>query len=86
MKLTIGYAAYHEIEVEVPPEIEAAYLKYQEQWAEYEKDPLALDYPCDTAEEDKIRAWAEKIALQQEGCDELANISNPKTNEIIFCD
>ena len=28
MKLTIGYSAYHEIEVEAPPEIVEAYRKY----------------------------------------------------------
>ena len=86
MKLTIGYSAYHEIEVEAPPEIVEAYRKYQEQWEEYEKDPMNAPYPCDTTEENKIRAWGEKIALNQEGCEELANISNPENNEIIFCD
>lgn len=29
MKLTIGYTAYHEIEMEAPPDIEEAYHKYQ---------------------------------------------------------
>ena len=29
MKLTIGYTAYHEVEMEAPPEIEEAYHKYQ---------------------------------------------------------
>lgn len=85
MKLTIGYTAYHEIEVEAPLEIEEAYRKYQEQWKEYEKDPMNAPYPSNCPEEDKIRAWGEKIALNQEGCEELANISNPENDEIIFC-
>lgn len=56
MKLTIGYTAYHEIEIEAPPEIEEAYLKYQKMWADYEADPQNAPYPCDYVEEDKIRA------------------------------
>lgn len=40
MKLTIGYTAYHEVEMEAPPEIEEAYHKYQKMWADYEADPL----------------------------------------------
>lgn len=55
MKLTIGYTAYHEVEMEAPPEIEEAYHKYQKMWADYEADPLNAPYPCDYAEEDKIR-------------------------------
>lgn len=55
MKLTIGYTAYHEVEMEAPPEIEEAYCKYQKMWADYEADPLNVPYPCDYAEEDKIR-------------------------------
>ena len=86
MKLTIGYTAYHEIEIEVPPEIEEAYLKYQKMWANYEADPLNAPYPCDHVEEDKIRAWADKVACRQDGYNDLENISNPETNEIIFCD
>lgn len=86
MKLTIGYTAYHEIEVEVPPEVVETYRKYQELWEEYEKNPMNAPYPCDAIEEDKIRAWAEKIVLNQEGYEELITISNPETNEIIFCD
>lgn len=86
MKLAIGYTAYHEIEVEAPPEIEEAYLKYQKMWEEYDKDPQNAPYPCDYAEEDKIRAWAEKIAFKQAGYNNLENVSNPETNEIIFCD
>lgn len=86
MKLTIGYTAYHEIEMEVPPEIEEAYLKYQKMWEEYEADPLNAPYPCDYDEEDKIRRWAEKIANRLEGFEELRNVSVPETNEIIYCD
>lgn len=86
MKLTIGYTAYHEIEVEAPPEIEEAYLKYQKMWEEYEADPLNTPYPCDYAEEDKIRRFAENIADRLEGFEELKNVSNPETNEIIYCD
>lgn len=86
MKLTIGYTAYHEIEMEAPPEIEEAYLKYQKMWADYEADPLNAPYPCDYAEEDKIRTWANKVACRQDGYNDLENISNPETNEIIFCD
>ena len=86
MKLTIGYTAYHEIEIEAPPEIEEAYRKYQKMWADYEADPLNTPYPCDYAEEDKIRAWADKIAFKQTGYNNLENVSNPETNEIIYCD
>lgn len=86
MKLTIGYTAYHEIEMEAPPEIEEAYLKYQKMWADYEADPLNAPYPCDYDEEDKIRRWAEKIADRLEGFEELRNVNNPETNEIIYCD
>lgn len=86
MKLTIGYTAYHEIEMEAPPDIEEAYHKYQKMWADYEADPLNAPYPCNYAEEDKIRRWAEKIACRQDGYNDLENISNPETNEIIFCD
>ena len=86
MKLTIGYTAYHEIEMEAPPEIEEAYLKYQKMWADYEADPMNAPYPCDYAEEDKIRVWAEKIAFKQTGYNNFENVSNPETNEIIFCD
>lgn len=86
MKLVIGYTAYHEIEMEAPPEIEEAYLKYQKMWADYEADPLNAPYPCDYDEEDKIRRWAEKIADRLEGFEELRNVNNPETNEIIYCD
>lgn len=86
MKLAIGYTAYHEIEAEVPPEIEEAYRKYQKMWADYEADPLNAPYPCDYAEEDKVRRWAEKIAFKQAGYNGLYNVSNPETNEIIYCD
>ena len=86
MKLTIGYTAHHEIEVEAPPEIEEAYLKYQKMWEEYDKDPQNAPYPCDYDEEDKIRRWAEKNADRLEGFEELRNVSNPETNEIIYCD
>lgn len=86
MKLTIGYTAYHEIEVEAPPEIEEAYLKYQKMWEEYDKDPQNAPYPCDYAEEDKIRRWAENTTDRLEGFEELRNVSNPETNEIIYCD
>ena len=85
MKLTIGYTAYHEIEMEAPPDIEEAYCKYQKMWADYETDPLNAPYPCDYAEEDKIRRWAEKIALKQAGYNDLDNVNNPETNEIIYC-
>ena len=86
MKLTIGYTAYHEIEVEVPPEIEEAYLKYQKMWEEYDKDPQNAPYPCDYIEEGKILRWAENTANRLEGFEELRNVSNPETNEIIYCD
>lgn len=85
MKLTISYTAYHEIEMEAPPDIEEAYCKYQKMWADYEADPLNAPYPCDYAEEDKIRRWAEKIAFKQAGYNGLDNVSNPETNEIIYC-
>ena len=86
MKLTIGYTAYHEIEVEAPPKIEEAYLKYQKMWEEYEADPLNAPYPCDYDEEDKIRRWAEKIANRLEGFEELINVSNPENGEVIYMD
>lgn len=86
MKLTIGYTAYLEIEAEVPPEIEEAYLKYQKMWEEHDKDPLNTPYPNDYIEEEKIRAWADKIACRQAGYNDLDNVSNPETNEIIYCD
>ena len=86
MKLTIGYTAYHEIEVEAPPEIEEAYLKYQKMWEEYEADPQNAPYPCDYAEEDKIRKWAEKIADRLEGFEELKNVSVPENGEVIYMD
>lgn len=86
MKLTIGYTAYHEIEMEAPPEIEEAYLKYQKMWADYEADSMNAPYPCDYDEEDKIRRWAENTADRLEGFEELRNVSNPETNEIIYCD
>ena len=86
MKLTIGYTAYHEIEMEVPPEIEEAYLKYQKMWADYEADPLNAPYPCDYDEEDKIRRWAEKIADRLEGFEELRNVSVPENGEVIYMD
>lgn len=86
MKLTIGYTAYHEIEVEAPPEIEEAYRKYQKMWADYEADPLNTPYPCDYAEEDKIRRWAEKIADRLEGFEELRNVSIPENGEVIYMD
>lgn len=54
-------------------------------WADYEADPLNAPYPCDYAEEDKIRRWAEKIAFKQAGYNDLDNVSNPETNEIIYC-
>ena len=85
MKLTIGYTAYHEVEMEAPPEIEEAYHKYQKMWADYEADPLNAPYPWDYADEVKIRRWAEKIAFNQAGYDRLDNVSNPETNEIIYC-
>ena len=86
MKLTIGYTAYHEIEVEAPPEIEEAYLKYQKMWEDYEADPLNAPYPCDYDEEDKIRRWAEKIADRLEGFEELRNVSVPENGEVIYMD
>ena len=86
MKLTIGYTAYHEIEMEAPPEIEEAYLKYQKMWEEYDKDPQNAPYPCDYAEEDKIRRWAEKIADRLEGFEELKNVSVPENGEVIYMD
>ena len=86
MKLTIGYTAYHEIEVEAPPDIEEAYHKYQKMWADYEADPQNTPYPCDYAEEDKIRRWAEKIADRLEGFEELRNVSNPENGEVIYMD
>ena len=86
MKLTIGYTAYHEIEVEAPPEIEEAYLTYQKMWEEYEADPQNAPYPCDYAEEDKIRKWAEKIADRLEGFEELKNVSVPENGEVIYMD
>ena len=86
MKLVIGYTAYHEIEVETPPEIEEAYHKYQKMWADYEADPLNAPYPCDYAEEDKIRAWADKIADRLEGFEELKNVSVPENGEVIYMD
>ena len=86
MKLTIGYTAYHEIEVEAPPEIEEAYLKYQKMWADYEADPQNAPYPCDYDEEDKIRRWAEKIADRLEGFEELKNVSVPENGEVIYMD
>ena len=86
MKLIIGYTAYHEIEVEAPPEIEEAYLKYQKMWEEYEADPQNAPYPCDYAEEDKIRRWTEKIADRLEGFEELKNVSNPENGEVIYMD
>ena len=86
MKLTIGYTAYHEIEVEAPPEIEEAYLKYQKMWEEYEADPLNAPYPCDYDEEYKIRRWAEKNADRLEGFEELRNVSVPENGEVIYMD
>lgn len=87
MKLTIGYTAYHEIEVEAPPEIEEAYLKYQKMWEEYEKDiSYTIPYPCDYIEEGKILRWAENTADRLEGFEGLRNVSNPEMNEIIYCD
>ena len=86
MKLIIGYTAYHEIEVEAPPEIEEAYLKYQKMWEEYEADPQNAPYPCDYAEEDKIRRWAGKIADRLEGLEALKNVSNPENGEVIYMD
>lgn len=86
MKLTIGYTAYHEIEMEAPPEIEEAYLKYQKMWEEYEADPLNAPYPCDYIEEGKILRWAENTVDRLEGFEGLRNVSNPETNEIIYCD
>lgn len=86
MKLTIGYTAYHEIEVEAPPEIEEAYLKYQKMWEEYEADPQNAPYPCDYDEEYKIRRWAEKIADRLEGFEELRNVSVPENGEVIYMD
>ena len=86
MKLTIGYTAYHEIEVEAPPEIEEAYLKYQKMWAYYEADPLNAPYPCDYDEEYKIRRWAKKITDRLEGFEELKNVSVPENGEVIYMD
>lgn len=86
MKLTIGYTAYHEIEVEVPSEIEEAYLKYQKMWEEYDKDPQNAPYPCDYDEEDKIRRWAENTADRLEGFEGLRNVSNPENGEVIYMD
>ena len=86
MKLVIGYTAYHEIEVEAPPEIEEAYLKYQKMWTDYEADPLNAPYPCDYAEEDKIREWAKNIADRLEGFEELRNVSVPENGEVIYMD
>ena len=86
MKLVIGYTAYHEIEVEAPPEIEEAYLKYQKMWADYEADPLNAPYPCDYDEKYKIRRWAEKITDRLEGFEELRNVSVPENGEVIYMD
>ena len=86
MKLTIGYTAYHEIEVEATPEIEEAYRKYQKMWEEYEADPLNAPYPCDYDEEYKIRRWAGKIADRLEGFEELRNVSVPENGEVIYMD
>ncbi len=76
MKLTIGYTAYHEIEMEVPPEIEEVYRKYQKMLEDWN-----APYPC--AEEDKIRRWADEIAVKQDNYNGLNNVSNPETGEIV---
>ena len=86
MKLTIGYTAYHEIEVEAPPEIEEASLDSHQRWEEYAADPLTAPYPCDYAEEEKIRRWTEKITDRLEGLEELKNVSVPENGEVIYMD
>lgn len=87
MKMTIGYTAYCEVEVSVPPEIEEAYRKYQKMWEDYEKDiSYTTPYPCDSDEEDKIREWAKKIADRLEGFEELRNVSIPENGEVIYMD
>lgn len=86
MKLAIGYTAYHEVEVEVPPEIEEAYHKYQKMWEDYDADPMNAPYPSDETEEDKIREWAKRTAERFEGFEELNTVSNPENNEAIYMD
>lgn len=86
MKLTIGYTAYHEVEVEVPPEIEEAYRKYQKMWEDYDADPMNAPYPSDYAEQDKIRDWAMGTAERLEGFEELSLVSNPEDDEVIYMD
>lgn len=84
MKLTIGYTAYHEIEMEAPPDIEEAYHKYQKMWADYEADPLNAPYPCDYAEEDKIRRWAEKLLADRMVTTTLRISATPKPTKLSF--
>lgn len=98
MKLVIGYTCYKEKEIELTPEEEALYLKYEKEWAKYdlaceqEKNHEIAEFPAkdpyggDT--ENAIRQFAENRLFKGNTDDiiEMTAIRNPVTDEIIYCD
>lgn len=98
MKLVIGYTCYKEKEIELTPEQEALWQKYENEWAEYDaeqerarNDESAITFakdPYGGSTENAIRKFAENELFKgnNDNIIEVTGITNPETDETIYCD
>lgn len=98
MKLVIGYTCYKEKEIELTPEQEALWKKYEDEWAEYDaeqerarENEHAITFandPYGGETENAIRKFAEDELFKDntDNIVEVTGITNPETDETIYMD